>query len=228
MGSSPPFITDLYLVTASFPDMTVVDGTIGGHDGNIWESKGLFGGRGKRLLAYACNHSDEFVVTDIALQPDDDDKGFDDYAIVPITKDTREKALRKHNLYFKKDSRKTASKAVEQVMLINQSKGELLPPHYTAVANTVNELLIIFKLTDVPKQQAAPKPEQEAVAFRPTTALPAVGIDGVPFQINPKYDSSRSGADPVVGGITVIALDDLLRKYEYDFANEEKVLEENS
>ena len=57
-----------------------------GHDGNLYESSWRH--KGKRLIGFKRNADDEYVVTDIVVVTDDKD-GPDDYAPIPITKDTR-------------------------------------------------------------------------------------------------------------------------------------------
>lgn len=57
-----------------------------GHDGNLYESSWRH--KGKRLIGFKKSAEDEYVVTDLVVVTDDKD-GPDDYAPIPITKDTR-------------------------------------------------------------------------------------------------------------------------------------------
>ena len=151
-----------------------------------------------------------------------------------VTKDTREKGLKKHTIYYKRDLRRTANKAVEEILLIDQNKGALVPSGFTAVAHMTNNMLIIFKLGDVQRTAAPPTltmptQAQQLAGTVPMSPLPVVGIDGIPFLLNPKYDGSAgSGADPLVGSIGFIVIEDLVNKYQYSFETEEKVIAQNS
>ena len=226
------FINDLFLVTNRIPGTHVLESTVSGYDANMWESS--WRNKGKRLLAYTNKDEDEYIVTDIVILPEDKDNDMDGYAGLLLTKDTCEKGLKKHIIYYRRDSRKTASKAIEQIILVNQSKGELVQPLFSALSCPVNEILITIKTGDIPKQQtsanALPKltiPHGAQTSNVPMSPVPASGLDGVPFMINPKYDTNQVGNDPVIGGISIISLDELCQKYEYSFTTENKVIKQN-
>ena len=225
------FITDLCLVTNRIAGVKVSELTIGGHEANLWESS--WRSKGKRLLGCYMNDTDDYVVTDIVVLPEDKDRDMDDYAGLLLTKDTSEKGLKKHIIYYRRELRKTATKAIEQLVLITPSKGEMVQPLFTAVSHTINEILITFKIGDIPKAQVSDNNvttveenlQQNNVNVVP---MPASGIEGIPFQINSKYRLNKGDIDPVVSGMSIISLADIERKYEYAFSTEDRVVAQTS
>jgi len=226
--SAGRFINDLFLVVNRIPGVKVLDTTLGGSDANIWESS--WRSKGKRLLAYSNNDADEYVVTDLVVLPEDKDRDMDDYAGLLLTKDTNEKGLKKHIIYYKRDLRTTASKAIEQIIVINPSKGEMLQPLFTAVAHPINELVITFKIGDLPKAQTAQQKTSQVsnVPVVSNVPSPPTGIEGIPFQINPKYNTNQGANDPIIASMCEISVADIEEKYNYGFTTENRVTQQNS
>lgn len=226
--ASGRFMNDLFLVTNphKIPGVKVLENTSGGNDANLWE-RSWMGSKGKRLLAYTCHDEDEYVVTDIIVVPEDKDReNTDEYAGLLLTKDSNEKGLKKHIIYFKRDLRSTATKAVEQIMVLNPGKGEMLPPMFTSVSHPINELVIAFKMAELPKATAViPEAKQQQQLL--TNAPPLAGIEGIPFQINPKYNlNQNNSSDPIVSSMFIISVADIESKYNYAFTTENKVAQE--
>jgi len=220
------FITDLFLVTNKDNDAGTfyLDTTMKGHDGNLYESSWRH--KGKRLIGFKKSAEDEYVVTDIVVVTDDKD-GPDDYAPIPITKDTREKGLKKHTVCYSRGHRQSSEKAITEIYLVNPSKNEAVPPYFTAVSETVNDITICFKTEAIPKikrpaPSTPPKEQSQLLNTAPKVSVSS-GIDGVPFQINPKFNTSSGGSDPLIANMLFVSPDDIQRKYQYSFDLEREV-----
>lgn len=227
------FITDVFLVTARDSDFStfILETTIKNHDGNLWEQ--TWRHKGKRFLGFKRNPDDQYVVTDITVVEEDKDIP-DDYAGLLITKDTKEKGSRKYVICYKRDSRNSVNKAITEVNVINESKGELVPAQFTSVNSSINDVLIVFKIQDVVTQPKPPKlpprqsPSVQVQQFQQHSAgvpsSPISGIEGVPFQINPKYNTQSTHNNPMLNEIHKISLDDIIAKYSYSFHTEKGVI----
>lgn len=221
------FVTDIFLVTSRDGDLStfIADTTIKGHDANLWES--TWTNKGRRFLGYKKSPSDQYVVTELWVGSDDKDPP-DDFAGVLITKDTKEKGLRKQLLAYKRDQKKAGMKAIVDIVIV---KGEPLPMNYTEIGQSINERKIACKFEEIlptapakppqiPPRKANPLPRQES-----SMGSPSAGIDGIPFQINPKFDSKSFVNDPIVSGISTISADEILSKFNYSFDTERKAVE---
>lgn len=214
------FVTDIFLVTSrdTDTDTFILDTTCKGNDGNLYESSWRH--KGRRLLGFKKNPDDEFVVTDLTVITEDKDVP-DEYAGVLITKHTREKGLKKHILCYSRGERKTSSEAITEIYLVNESKSENVPANFTSVSETVNDIQICFKKQEIPKiKKPAPPipPPQQAQNIMTASKMTHIsGIDGVPFQINPKFNISSSGSDPLIAGMMFVSPDEIERKYQYSF-----------
>lgn len=226
-------ITDIFLVTARDNDLTtfILETTLKGNDGDLWDN--TWTKKAKRYIGFKRCASDEYVVTDLCIIPEDTDIP-DDYAGLLITKDTKEKGLRKHILCYKRDSRKSVDKALTDIVVLNPSKGEQVPPFFMSMNKSLSEKSIAFKMEALPKTTSPPVPSRvPAAARRPeihdrrqsSVGSPSGGIDGIPFQINPKFDSKAMQNDPIVNGINILSLDEIDKKYSYSFDKERQTLQ---
>lgn len=227
------FVTDLFLLSSRSNDDTttyILDTTTKGYDGNLYETSWRH--KGKRLIGFKKNESDDYIVTDMTVISEDQDVP-DDYAGVLITKDTKEKGLKKHILCYSRNPRNTTKDGITEIVLVNSSKSESVPPLFTSAGEKVNDIQICFKTEKVlrappPRPAVSPPVRNEQLQqygnISPSKAHISA-IEGVPFQINPKFNTQSNTADPLIGGISFVAVDDIAQKYKYSFNLEREVID---
>ncbi|XP_047134657.1 multivesicular body subunit 12A isoform X1 [Hydra vulgaris] len=224
------FVTDVFLLTGkdADPEIIVIDSTYQKQEANLFDSS--WRNKAKRFIAYKRYLNDQYVVTDILVIPEDKDVP-DDYAGCYLTKDTREKGLRKHILCYKRDLRTSVEKAITDIKVLG--KGEYIPSNYSSTSTNLNENQIIFKIDNIkrraPLRQAPPIPPlatvQKENSIQPLSPGSLVtDLDGVPFEINPRYYGSNKMDNPSISDMYTPTVEDILRKYDYSFEKEKSVI----
>lgn len=249
MSSNTDPISKIFFITAkenlvSTQSIQKVLGcTQRGHNGDLYESS-LFN-KGKRYLCFEKDSTSDHLITDLLIVRDDEQVP-NGYSGVFLTTDTNEKALKKHILCVKSEARQAATKAISDIVLTNQSKGERADPHFYTISHEVNEMNVTFrvdnitqvKLTNMQKTNSVPRfnemPLQTAgqrtgsvgpadsynhpgTATHATPKSPITGIEGVPFEMNPKFNISSMTNDPFMASIQILTIDDINRKFSYNF-----------
>jgi len=252
MTSSSDPITNVFIITSkenlkpSINIQKLLSCTQRGYDADLYESSWL--NKKKRYLVYEKDPSSSYIITDVRIIKDDEQvpNGFSG---IFLTQDTEEKSLKKHVLCVKKEPRQSAAKSVSDLCLINQSKGERADPTFYTISYEVNEMNITFQVDTIQRQASVlPHPQQAQRVNEmslqmsrnpslhsnsgpntqiPTSPIkaPASGIEGVPFTINPKYRLEASINDPIMSSIPVLTVDDINRKFQYDFTMEQEFVQ---
>lgn len=168
MQASPyPPITDIKIVSQKDrcpAKYFMITKTVQGHDGQLFDS--TWRHKGKRYLCFS-REVGQNVIEDITIIGEDDNvvSGF-----TAITKahDDDDKALRKHLLCLKIQSRNNAVNAVYDIVLINKNKGETVPPGFLFISNEVNNLSFCYKVA--PIFRAQPTPAKAGQTHMPSSA----------------------------------------------------------
>ncbi|XP_065068564.1 multivesicular body subunit 12A-like [Rhopilema esculentum] len=246
MASNSDPITRIFIVTAKenlAPSRNLIKlltCTQRGHDADVFESSWRY--KGKRYLCYEKDPTSTYIITDLIIIKDDEQvpNGFSG---IFLTEDTKEKGLRKHILCVKNEVRNSATKGIAELALISQSKGERADPTFYTIANEVNELNLTFRVESLvpvqsnvlPRPQSSNRvnemplqmPRNTSGSFNTGSVPPAqpaaimkspvIGIEGVPFTVNPKLNFDSRAQDPIISSIPFITVDDINRQYQYDF-----------
>lgn len=253
MASSSDAITSVFILVAkenlkpSSNLKKLLTCTQRGYDGDLYESS--WRSKGKRYLGYEKDPSSSYVVTDARVIKDDEQvpSGFSG---IFLTEDSNEKALRKHVLCIKKEPRQTATTGVAEFSLINQYKGETADPTFYTISHEINDMNITFhvesaqrpanilpqphqaqKVNEVqlqmPRNTSGPSSHSTTLQSGSPIKTPLTGIDGIPFTINPKYNLDTRINDPIMSSIPVLTVDDINRKFQYDFTLEQETVQQS-
>ena len=225
-------ITDVTLVTQKDTVLnsgyTTLEQTSENHDANVWESS--WRSKGKRFLSFACDPNESYIVTDICIIPDDKEVP-DGFHGCFQTRDSKEKGLRKHVLCVKKEMKTSVSTAVCSILVLSVSKGEFPPSGYTYIGPPLNDLHVVIKCDEItpPAPVPAPRktssnPVQSTLQRQQSMFCPSSLLQGVPFIINPKFDTKTMANDPLVSSIAIMSIEDISARYTYSFETEETIV----
>lgn len=274
-------ITDIKIVSQKErcpPKYFMLEKTVQGSDGQLFDS--TWRHKGKRYLCFS-REAGENVIEDLKVIGEDDSVSAG-FTAINKAHDDDDKALRKHLLCFKIQSSKTASNAVCDIVLINRTKGEVVPPGFRIILNEVNNLSLCFKKAPILRHQPSPAnagqqymyssapyafgpnrqewygqaappghwqlqqqpghPHQAPYSAHPAhqahQAYPAhsglekwpskpgasSAIEGLPFQVNSKFDMLWKKPGPAIPNIQTLSVSDINSKYDYDFSKEQVVI----
>lgn len=165
------------------------------------------------------------------------------YTILAHTVDTREKGTTKKVICVKMVDRQSGLKCICDIIFLYRSRRP--PQSYTTIGD-INGLQMCVKEGTVPALRPAPAiPETQSNIYPdPLNYQPAdyanantltkksderEVIDGIPFQINPRYltatNKKHNGSEfPGLDSLTVLSAYDIEQVYKYDFSVERSSL----
>ncbi|XP_078489811.1 multivesicular body subunit 12B-like [Ciona intestinalis] len=244
MSQNQP-ITNVCIVAernACPPRYNILDRTIENEDADFWKD-GLFKSKTRRYLCFTREPSQNQlneVITDMALIGVKDPVPIG-YTALKETADTREQALKKHNLCIRYIPKTSTSSAISDILLCrdNSYKERM----YTLMGE-LNGINVAFKLStiNIPANRPAPPPPVQRMNTTAVNTPPPMndtiqrnhtqqqhnvmsGIEGVEWKLHDRFTQTKAGMDSKTAlNIEIRSRSELIDLCAYDFTKEKSIL----